>query len=79
MTPYEISLVAESYQHRMKSEYKQSVTLAYMTAYWTNQWQSKRKPPSLDKILEEKKEQKMMTDEQMFQKVQVLHKLFGGE
>ena len=79
LTPYEIGIVAKAYQDRMKYEYEQSITMAYMTAYWTNQWQSKRKPLSLDKILNTKKEEKVMTDKQMFEQVKKLNKLFGGE
>lgn len=63
----------------MKYEHEQRVTMAYMTAYWTNQWQSKKKPERLEKILNRKTETKCMTDNEMFNRVKLLHKALGGE
>lgn len=79
LTPFELKLTVDGVIKRMQNDYDHDVTMAYMTAYWTNQWQSKRKPDKLEKYLINKPEKRQMTDEEMYQKVQMLHKALGGE
>ena len=49
-----------------------------MTALWTAQWFSKRKPKPLDEILGIKPK-KEMSDEEMLAQVRNLNAIFGGE
>jgi len=79
MTPFELDLLIENYCERMKYEQEEKITLAYMTALWTVQWQSKNKPKPLNEILGIEEEKKEMTDEEMLKQVKILNKLFGGE
>ncbi|WP_096224901.1 hypothetical protein [Geobacillus sp. FJAT-46040] len=80
LTPYELSLVAESYIENLQREYEEKVALAYMNALWTAQFMfGKRKPPSLEEILKKgKKEQKKMTPEQIFEEVKRMNAALGG-
>ena len=78
LTPMEFGLIAGAKSRRMRLEQEERVTLAYMTALWTVQWQSKKKPNSLDSILGRDKKKKM-TDEEMLNQVKILQKTFGGE
>lgn len=77
LTPKEFNLVVEAYQERVKYDYENSVTLAYMTALWTNQWQSKNQPQSLDKILG--KTEKKQTPNDMLSEIMKLNASLGGE
>lgn len=79
LTPKEFGLVVKAKTKRMQVDQEERITIAYMTALWTVQWQSKRKPKSLDSILGRDKKRTRMTDEEMFTTVRKLHKLFGGE
>lgn len=79
MTPYEFGLIIEAYAERKKEEQEDKIALAYMTARWTAQWFSKRKPKPLNEIISIKKEKKQMTDDQMLETAKALNKLFGGE
>lgn len=74
VTPYELSLVAEGYTDRRETEGKESMYQAYLISRWV--WQKKI---DIEKILEGKKEKKVMTDEQMLNQVKALNSLFGGE
>ena len=76
LTPYEISLVANSYAKRREEEAEERITLAYMNAMWSIQFLSKNKP-KLEKIL--KKRKKEMTDKEMLNQVRILNNLLGGE
>lgn len=78
LTPKEFSLVIEAYQERVKYNYENSVTMAYMTALWTNQWQTKNQPQSLDKILG-KKEQKPMEANDILGEIMKINASLGGE
>lgn len=71
--------MVEAYNERTKREYEEKITLAYASALWTAQWQSKEKPPTLDEVLGRKKQTEEMTDEQMLNQVIAIHKKMGGE
>lgn len=74
VTPYELSLVAEGYNKRQEIEGKERIYQAYLISRFV--WQKKI---DIEKLLEDKKEKKIMTDEQMLNQVKALNSLFGGE
>lgn len=81
ITPYELSLQVDGYSKRKKADSEEKVTLAYTNAMWTIQWLSSNKkdrPQPLEKILDIKKEKKVMSSEQMLAQVKQLNALFGG-
>lgn len=61
-----------------EEETKEKIAIAYMTALWTAQWFSKKKPKHLEEILQIKTK-KQMTDEEMLAQVKNLNAIFGGE
>lgn len=79
MTPLELNLVAKHYFEKEKREHEERVILAYLNAAWTIQWLGKKKdhPKPLSQILGKK--EKAMTDDEMFQQVKLLNKVFKGE
>lgn len=81
MTPYELNICAKNYKKRKLEETKERITNAYLNAMWTIQWLGKRhqQPKPLKEILKNiGKEQKIMTDEQMLERVKMLNKILGG-
>ena len=85
MTVYELNLVANNYFENKKQDYKDKLSLEYYNAMWTIQWLGKKsqQPEPLNKILDnlykEKKENKVMTDQEMLNQVKTLNRMFGGE
>lgn len=82
MTPYELNLIAEDYWEKQKEQFKEKLSLEYYNAMWTIQWLGKKSqhPEPLNKILDNLyKKKKIMTDEQMLERVKMLNKLFNGE
>lgn len=80
MTPHELIIYARAYQERIELEHEEVIVGAYLTAMWAAQWiAGKKKPDSLDKILKKRNKRERMSDEEMYRKVIVLHKAFGGE
>lgn len=82
MTVYELNLVANNYNENKKQDYKDKLSLEYYNAMWTIQWLGKKsqQPEPLNKILDNLyKENKVMTDDQMFEQVKMLNRMFGGE
>jgi len=82
MTPKELNIVARAYGKRKTDEFKEKITLAYLNALWTIQWLGKKhqQPKPLKEILATiGKERKVMTDEQMLERVKQLNALLGGE
>ena len=74
-------MAAKSYNKRKELELKDNITLAYLNAMWTIKWLGKRhqQPKPLKEILKNiGKEQKIMTDEQMLERVKMLNKILGG-
>lgn len=68
----------EEYVANKQDELKTDITVAYYNAYF----QRAKKMPELNKILDNlgnSKNKKEMTDSEMFDLVQRLHKQFGGE
>ena len=80
ITPYEWSLQVEAHSKRKKEANEEQVTLAYVNALWTIQWMGKKEnhPKPLNEILGIKEEKKVMTDQQMLEKVRQLNAIFGG-
>lgn len=74
MTPRELNLVAEVFASRIKMDQEERLTLAYLTAYW----QRVEKLEPLDQILNKTKQNKQMTDMEMFIKAQQLNAALGG-
>lgn len=81
MTPMELNLVAENYFKKEKKEHGERVTLAYLNASWTIQWLGKKSnhPKPLAELLNIKEENKVMTDDEMLDRVRLLNNMFGGE
>lgn len=76
MTPYEFSLMINSYAQRREEEAEEKITLEYLNAAWTVQFLGKNKP-KLDKVIKKKK--KEMSNEEMLNQVKLLNNLLGGE
>lgn len=82
MTPYELNIYAEACKNRTIEETKEKITLAYVNAAWTIQWIGKKHqhPKPLKEILENiGKEKRIMTDDEMLERVKALNAMFGGE
>lgn len=75
ITPYELSIFAESYLERKEIESEERILQAYLTALWSRT----KKMPNINKILKREKENKVMTDDEMLKQVMKLNALFGGE
>lgn len=73
ITPFELNLLAKGYAKRKEAEQKESIYQAYLISRWV--WQKKI---NIEKILETKKESKVMTDDEMLAQVKALNALFGG-
>lgn len=76
LTPFEFSLIINSYSQRREEEAEEKITLAYINAAWTVQFLGKNKP-KLDKVIKQKK--KEMTNQEMLNQVKILNNLMGGE
>lgn len=81
LTPFELSLMIKAYAKRKEEESKERLILTYLNSLWTIQWLGKKSnhPKSLKEILEGGKPKKIMTDEQMLEKVKILNAMLGGE
>lgn len=80
LTPYELGLIIKSKNELKEEETKERITIAYITALWTAQWFSKKRPKPLEEILQlQTKPKKEMTDEEMLLQVKNLNAIFGGE
>lgn len=79
LTFFELQLVIDAYRKKKNDEGKEKITLAYLNSMWTIQWLGKNKPKPLSEILGEKKEKKVMSDNEMLEKVKMLNAMFGGE
>lgn len=79
--PKEFFLYVQGYNERKEEEAKEKIVQAYLTAQWTHQFIfGKRKPPSLDKILNQTTNtKKQMTVEDMLAEVKRLNAMFGGK
>lgn len=73
VTPFELSLVVKGFNERQKANQKENVYQAYLISRWV--WQKK---VDIEKILEIKKEKKVMSSDQMLAQVKQLNALFGG-
>ena len=74
ITPFELNIAAKSYEKRRKIESKESIYQAYLISRWV--WQKKI---DIEKILKSDNKKKIMTDEQMLEKIKGLNAIFGGE
>jgi len=82
MTPKELNIFAKAYQKRKVDDLKEAITVAYLNSQWTIAWLGKKhqQPRPLKEILATiGKEKKVMTDEQMLERVKQLNALLGGE
>lgn len=82
ITPFELNIYANARGEKLKSDMEEKITLAYLNALWTVQWQGKKhqQPKPLKEILDSlDKEKKTMTDEQMLKQVEMLNAMFGGK
>lgn len=80
VTPLEFGIVFEAQEERKKIEHEERVTLAYMSAYWTARWGTKKPPPPLSEILDRPKPTpKKMTPEEILRQVIGVNKALGGE
>lgn len=73
MTPHELNLHVESFTERMRHDYKEKLTMSYLTAYWGRS----KKMPELKKLLGEEAPKKQ-SDKDMLDKVRALNAAFGG-
>lgn len=74
MTPYQLNIVIDEYGKRRKAHQKDSIYQAYLISRWV--WQKKI---NIEKILNTDEQKKIMTDQQMLEKVKALNAIFGGE
>lgn len=82
MTPKELNIFAKAYQKRKVDDLKEAITVAYLNSQWTIAWLGKKhqQPRPLKEILGSiGKKKKVMTDEQMFERVKMLNAIFGGK
>ena len=84
LTTYEFGLILKQHDRKAKEDQEEKITLAYMTALWTAQWQSKsraHKHKPLEEILgiEKTPHKRVMTDEEMLKEVKKIHKVLGGD
>lgn len=77
LTPYEFSLIVNSYVKRREEEAEEKLILAYINAAWTIQFLGKNKP-KIDNLLK-KKNKKEMSDDDMLNNVKLLNNILGGE
>ncbi len=73
ITPLELNTYARGYGKGKEQEQRQNIYQAYLISRFV--WQKKI---NIEKILQIKKEKKIVTDEQMFKQVQALNAVFGG-
>ena len=73
MTPRELNIIIEEYSKKRDMDRKDNIFHAYLTSRWV--WAKKI---DIDKILENKPEKKIMTDEQMENQARMLNQMFGG-
>lgn len=73
---YELNFYIEEYKERTQGEQEERLILTYLNAAW----QRCKRMPNLNKILGKKEPiKKKMSDEEMFEKVKMLHKALGGD
>lgn len=73
VTPFELSLMVKGFNTRQQATHKENIFQAYLISRWV--WAKKI---DIEKILEIKKEKKVMSSEQMLAQVKQLNALFGG-
>lgn len=69
-TPFEIGLLIESYNERMKYESDERITQAYLTAYWNRV----QEMPSLKEVLGIKED-----EDELLNYIKALNAKLGGE
>lgn len=71
----ELNLYIDEYKDRIKSEQEERLILTYLNAAWVRC----KRMPSLNKVLGKNEPvKKKMSDEEMFEKIKMLHKALGG-
>jgi PP-loop superfamily ATP-utilizing enzyme len=74
LTPKVLNVYLNAYAENREIKQKENIYQAYLMSRFV--W---RKKIDIKKMLNIKKEKKVMTDEQMFNQVKVLNAVFGGE
>lgn len=74
MTPKEFLLCIEAFEETEKQRAKELI----VQAYYTEAFARMKKLPKLEKLLEDRKEKKVQTDEEMYKMVELLNARFGG-
>lgn len=75
MTPYELAMFIDATSERLMREQKDSLTIAWMTAYLHRV----EKMPSLKEILGEDEQEVVMEQDEMLNMVKHLNAKFGGK
>jgi hypothetical protein len=75
MTPYELNLFIYHYNEKQQQEIEDKIALVRLG----EELHRRKKLPTLKQLLEPKQAKKIMTDEEMYQKVKMLNKAFSGE
>jgi hypothetical protein len=77
LTPRELMLILEAYNEKEQQKREESLTAAYMSAYF----QRVKRMPSLKQVLEDSRPRRSVpqTPDQMLAAVKMLQAQFGGE
>lgn len=83
MTPYDVNIVIDDYIEKSENEMQEKLHLAIIQAYHTECFHRSKKLQPLEKYLKnssiKKEDKKQQTSEDMFNVVQKLNAIFGGE
>jgi len=74
LTPAELNIYIECYTQNKQNDFKEQITVAYYNAYFHRVKTMPKLKDFLGKI-----GKKEMTDDEMYQKIIGLNKLFGGD
>lgn len=75
MTPYQLQIAVKVFNQKQFQKREDTIAEAWIIA----KLQRAAKIPSLEKLLGKSQSKKNMTPEEMFKKVKLLNKAFGGE
>lgn len=78
LTPYEFTLIVNSYVEKKEEKEDEKLTLAYLNAMWTIQFLGGKNIPKLEDYLN-RKTKKEMTDKDMLNQIKLLNNVLGGE
>lgn len=79
ITIYELNIMVEVYRKKQKDDYKNLLSNAFFSAYFSLKGQKGLSYKDLEEIFNNMdNEKKTMSDDDMLKKVKMLHKQFGG-